>query len=679
MSWMAKLYETYEAGIQLDLPESEQLMPISHTLQNAHIKITIDSDGNFKRVEVLERTQIVLPATEKSAGRSSGEAPHPLADKIQYIARDYPKYGGKKPGYFDGYLKQLDGWCRSTHSHSKAQAVKKYVEKGTVVQDLVKNKILVLDEGGNLLCPTTDNLKEDFDSNNIDRPKIFGVINKDDKTKRYDQGNALVCWSVEEKQGDPISDTWKDHELQTAWINYEAANNDHTGLCYITGKETSLAVNHPAKLRHTGDKAKLVSSNDMSGYTFRGRFTDSKNSMEKQGAQSVGISFDVTQKAHNALRWLISRQGFRNGDQAIVAWAVSGSEIPQPMEDTWDLLGEELQEISAPLPTEKNQINHTVDLGQSFAVTLGKYMAGYQAKLKATDNIIIMGLDSATPGRMAVTYYQEFFPEEYIERISQWHNDFAWYQRHKIEKDVGKKKPESRTVWPVCAPSPRSIWEAVYGSTVSDSLKKNTAERILPCIVEARPFPRDLVDKAVQRASNRSSYKSDEQWLWEKNLGIACALYRGFSKRNSKPGKEYIMGLEQDNTSRDYLYGRLLAIAERLEDISLYVAGESRSTTAARLMQRFADRPSSTWRNIELALQPYIQRLKNNRAGFLHNIQVLLDSVMNKFSEGDFVNDKPLSGEFLLAYHNQRLELRNKNKSTETNENDELLTEGDKE
>jgi len=666
MSWMAKLYETYEAGMQLDLSELDQLMPISHTLQNAHIKITIDGEGNFKRAEVLEKTQIVLPATEKSAGRSSGEAPHPLADKIQYVAKDYLDYGGKKKGYFDGYLKMLDSWCNSKYSHPKAKAVKKYVEKGKIVKDLVESKILFLDEHSSL------RLSWPKDSEG-DAPKIFKVLPKE--KGKLDQGNALVCWSVE-LQGDPVGDTWKDNELQKAWVDYELANSDQTGLCYITGKEMPLAVNHPAKLRHTGDKAKLISSNDMSGYTFRGRFTDSKNSIEKNNAQSVGVSFDVTQKAHNALRWLISRQGFRNGDQVIVAWAVSGNEIPQLMEDTWNLLGDGLQEISVSLITEEDHIDHTIDIGQSFANALGKYMAGYQAKLKATDNIIIMGLDSATPGRMAVTYYQEFFPEEYISRISQWHHDFSWYQRHKIEKDVGKKKPISKTVWPISAPSPRSIWEAIYGSKLNDSLKKNTVERILPCIVEARSFPRDLVDKAVRKASNRSGYKSDEQWLWEKHLGVACALYRGFCKRHPKQTKEYIMGLEQNNYSRDYLYGRLLAIAERLEDMSLYVAGENRTTTAARLMQRFADRPASTWRNIELALQPYIHRLKNNRAGFLHNIQALLDDVMNKFVEGEFVNDKPLSGEFLLAYHSQRLELRNKSKSTE---NDELQTEGDNE
>ena len=48
MSWMAKLYETYEAGLLLtDLPDDKRLMPTSHTLQNAHINIAIDGEGNL--------------------------------------------------------------------------------------------------------------------------------------------------------------------------------------------------------------------------------------------------------------------------------------------------------------------------------------------------------------------------------------------------------------------------------------------------------------------------------------------------------------------------------------------------------------------------------------------------------------------------------------------------------
>src|SRR5439155_12503237 len=102
-----------------------------------------------------------------------------------------------------------------------------------------------------------------------------------------------------------------------------------------------------------------------------------------------------------------------------------------------------------------------------------------------------------------------------------------------------------------------------------------------------------------RRASNR---KGLEQWEWENALAVACALYKGSQLRNPKEIRRYSMALEPDRNTREYLYGRLLAIAEHIEDRALYVAGERRDTTAAKLMQRFAERPFSTWKTIELSL-----------------------------------------------------------------------------
>ena len=127
------------------------------------------------------------------------------------------------------------------------------------------------------------------------------------------------------------------------------------------------------------------------------------------------------------------------------------------------------------------------------------------------------------------------------------------------------------------------------------------------------------------------------------------------------------MALEEDRKSRDYLYGRLLAIAERIEEVALNVGGESRPTTAARLMQRFADRPFSTWRNIELGLQPYMQRLQGKRAGFLANRKKDFDAVFAAFLPDDLTSEKPLSGEFLLGYHCQKQYWRNT--KSDNNEN----------
>ena len=127
MSWMNQLYQTYEQGLLLELSEDKRLMPISHTLQNAHINIVIDGEGNFRRASVLKKTQVMLPATEKSAGRTAGDVPHPLADKLQYIAADYAAMGNAEKSYFPAYKALLASWCESEFSHPKVKSIYRYI------------------------------------------------------------------------------------------------------------------------------------------------------------------------------------------------------------------------------------------------------------------------------------------------------------------------------------------------------------------------------------------------------------------------------------------------------------------------------------------------------------------------------------------------------------------------
>jgi CRISPR-associated protein Csd1 len=261
-----------------------------------------------------------------------------------------------------------------------------------------------------------------------------------------------------------------------------------------------------------------------------------------------------------------------------------------------------------------------------------------------------MGLDSATPGRMAITYYRELTGSEFLDRIERWHADHAWHQHYGKDKQF------------VGAPAPRDIAEAAYGRRLDDKLKKATVERLLPCIIDGQPVPRDLVESTVRRACNRAGL---ERWEWQKTLGIACALYRGAFKQ-----EEYTMSLETDRRSRDYLYGRLLAIAEHIEGRALFVGGETRDTTAAKLMQRFADRPASTWRIIEPQLRPYMSRLRAKRPKFLHAMELELDAVVTSFSGDDFTDDSKLSGEFLLGYHCQRQALNPPRKDSEASATD---------
>lgn len=627
MSWIEKLYKTYEQGLEVSRSSEYPLMPVGHTTQQAHIEITIDPNGRFVTATVVqkEKATTMVPCTEASGGRA-GSKPvnHPLCDKLQYVATDFPAKGGVVTSGFSKdveqphreYVGSLSQWEASSTGHQKLQAILAYVRTGSVVQDLITAGLLCLGPDGKLLEPWNPPKEDKTPKPPIYESPIFKVI--------ADQRDAFVRWRVE-SPGATGTGTWEDEELVRAWTAYQASQQTKRGLCMVTGVETILAEQHPAKLRNAGDKAKLISANDSSGFTYRGRFTDPD--------QACGVGFEVTQKAHSALRWLLDgrrKQAFRNGEQVIVTWAVSGAQVPDPLESTFAFLG--LEESDATLA----QMYHG-DAGQAIGQRFSKRMAGYQGTIGNLDDIVVMGVDSATPGRMAITYYRELHGSELLARVEHWHKAFSWYQNY------------SKTIKFIGAPSPRDIAEAAYGRRLDDKLKKATVERLLPCIIDGQPVPRDLVISTIRRASNRVGL---EHWEWLKCLGIACALYRGTHET-----EQFKLTLDMERDTRDYLYGRLLAIAEHIENTALYVGGESgRATSAEKHMHRFTTRPHSTWLQITKDLDPYQRRLKTKREGFHRNMKRLMSDVTAQLGDR-FTDDSRLNGEYLLGYHCQWLEL----------------------
>ncbi len=628
MSWIQKLYETYEncqSMIGVSSDENEvPLLPICHTTQKAQIEIAIDQVGNFKRAKVIPKndSRTIVPCTESSGGRAGiRPEPHPLCDKLQYVAKDFFDYGGEVTrGYttnprepYEKYLEILKKWCKSEYPHPKAITVLNYVKKGQVIKDLIEHQVLHIGANGKLID------KWDKKLGNVP-PDIFKV------TTNINQYDSFVRWRVE-TPGDSQTATWMDFDLFQSWIKYYSSIKETQSLCYITGLKLPAAEQHPAKLRNDADKAKIISSNDLSGFTFRGRF--------REANQACSVGFEITQKAHNALRWLISKQGYKRGDQAIIAWATTGKEIPDPFADPFNILG---------FDKIQNDTELTVSTAQELALKLNKKIAGYTTNLGNTARVIVMGLDSATPGRMSITFYRDLTGSDFLNRLENWHKTCCWIHDYRVKEIIDSKTGRKKKIHIrfVGAPAPNDIAEAAYGSKVDDKLRKSTVERILPCIIDGQRISRDLVESAVRRSSNRVGL---EVWEWNKTLSIACALYRKYHEK-----EDFKMALDENRKSRDYLYGRLLALADSLEQWALRKAGENRQTTAARLMQRFADHPFTTWRTIELALSPYKARLGNKSL----KRQQMISQVMSMFDPEEFSSDKKLSGEFLLGYHCQR-------------------------
>lgn len=626
MSWMQRLYETYNNCAGQLGAESESndvpLLPICHTTQMAHVEIVIDGGGNFLRARVIPKAEArtIIPCTEASGGRAGSKPErHPLCDKLQYIAGDFVKYGGMvTSGYakdprepYTKYLEILAEWSASEFKHPKISAILAYVRKESVIKDLIDHQILLLNEQGTLI--TEWDKKSDGEPTEL--IKLIG-----------DQTAAFVRWVVE-IPGELEPRVWKDTSLWQSWIGYYTTTKQESALCYVTGEEMLVADQHPAKITNDGDKAKLISSNDNTNFTFRGRF--------KTASEAAAVGFEVTQKAHSALRWLISRQGYRKETLAVVAWAISGQPIPQPTDDSLAILGLE------------SQIDPE-DTAQNIGRQVASLLAGYRQKLAPSERVVVLAIDSATPGRSAMIYYRDLDGSDFLERLLDWQKTCAWLHRYaSVEvQDPKTGKPRRKPLPFIGAPSPADIARAAYGERVDGKLFKATVTRLLPCIIDGQPLPRDLMESTYRRACNRIA---QERWEWEKTLSIACALFNKYAQK-----EKYRMSLDPERKTRDYLYGRLLALAESLEDWALSSANEKRESNAARLMQRFSEHPYSTWRTIELALAPYKARLGEKS----RKRQRMIDEVVAMFDASDFTSDKRLSGEFLLGYHCQREALR---------------------
>lgn len=644
MSWLLNLYETYKAnsgqvGV-ISVKHNGQeytLLPVSHTTQNAQVEVIIDQEGHLLRAEVLSKgeSSTLIPCTENSASRAgSVVSPYPLHDKLIYTAGDYNDYVAEKKQttHFQEYIEQLREWAQSPYATENVKSIYRYVSKGSLIRDLVDQKVLAVDENGLLISKWHDKYKELYS----DKPNIFSVV-------AGDQESVFIRFTVVEAEKVAIP-VWKDTEMYASFIKFYEQKLGNNQFCYVTGKQKPSTERHANKIRNAGDKAKLISANDTNGFTFRGRFNESN--------EAASISYEVSQKAHNALKWLINRQAKIIDNRVFLVWGNEKVKVPDISEDSFSMMWGDLMADDYSQQASYSVASTDRDTAEQFK----RALCGYKHKLLtelggASSRINILLLDSATTGRMAVLYYRDLDMEEYFQRIEDWHSKCTWLHRYRKDGSGKFRSFEG-------APSTRDIAFAVYGSNANDKVVKGLMERMLPCMIDNRKLPLDIERSAIQRASSPQAMGN---WEWEKTLSIACALLKS---RLVTEG--YDVALDQNQNDRDYLFGRLLALADIMERRVLKTQNEKRATNAIRYMNSFARYPERTWKTIQASLQPYQARLGVKAT----DITKAMDEVASRIPFEKF-NNEPLSGKYLLGFYSQRHEWYQRSKREEDKQ-DEL-------
>ena len=638
MNWFGELCDLYEknrekAGVMED--GQPVLLPLYHTTVAAQVEVTIDEEGNFLRAALVpeEEKSTIIPVTDKSASRTAGIEPHPLCDNLKYLAGDYGIYVAGKDcrKNHELYMAQLENWVHSPHSHKKAEAIWKYLSRNSIMKDLIGAGVLETDEHGM-----------------VDTKKKLQIVSQADAFVRFrvETGRILEPGALEDEMGRYAPECWKDRTLQESYMDYCESVETGMGMSYLTGKYTRISYLQPKKIRNEGDGAKLISSNDETNYTYRGRFASKE--------EAFAIGYEDSQKAHNALKWIIRKQGVSYGGMCLVTWESDLKKLPDWQADTETICqGMADEEVWEEDDWEEPETYSGT--GTAGALRFRQAIRGYQKQLDQSSRTMIMALDAATTGRLAMVECKDYETSRYLKSLERWYDSCEWrYERaEKIYTGMVGIREAAELLY-------GTEQNGYFSMKGKEDLYKEVAKRWMPCILEGKEIPTDMVNLAVRRASSPVSFKT--QSLWKRVLSLACSLVRQQYKKRLK--EDWTMALDENCGNRDYLYGRLLALADRVE-YRTFDKDDGRETNAKRYMSAFSQHPFRTWKVLEEKLTPYWNQLKPWYRVKYHN---LMDEIFNKFSMEDFEDDGALSGLYLLGFHNQSYALKNPVKQNENGE-----------
>lgn len=606
MSWMQKLYETYEnASRTTAVNDRENPLPaMGFILGEMPLTVYLSPDGGFQSAARSPKgEEILVPCTlESGVARQNPVRPHPLFDSAKYLGT------GEQ-------MELLKGWCDEPDTPEVVRSVYTYLQKGTLKSDL----------------------EQAFAAKNV---------------KWTEKDGVKFCVSDASLTGPP--ELWRRGDVRESWavhfINHCLAPQKGE-LCYVLGETLPSITKHPYALGNMY----LIS---MSDENCEGRFS-------KKAREALSVSGEVSLKAHSALKWLTRRQGtYLGANTLFLAWDTGGALLPDLIRtdpadmDEWD---------------EPEEEGRQADTWEPLGKALADGSHGYESRLLREldqkdrgelSSVVVMVLDSASgKGRTAIAYYQELDMRDYLKNLTHWYLTCRW--RIPRAKD-------GKITWGCRTPLPGEIGDLLYGTKDGEGdkkLKRQLTKRLIPCITARRPIPRDIVQAAFRKAVNPPAFKTrSNAWdglEWERAVGVACALIRKQFEEEEHP-----MALDENNRERNYLYGRLLAVADVAEHDAMSGNDSTwRQTNASRYMQRFQQRPQSTWLKLfSICLPPYFGRLKKKSVRYTK----LIDQITDKFQPGDMEKSSPLDVRFLEGYSCQKQALFQKgNDRTDNNKEDE--------
>lgn len=481
--------------------------------------------------------------------------------------------------------------------------------------------------------------------NFIFKDDFFEIIEtyiQENEGKKIDISNTFLTFSISRYiSGRTVSVT--DYvELHNQYIIYVESLDLPKGICNISGEEQQLTSKHRGLLGN----AKLISvSNNKENY--QGRFSN--------GEDIISVGYKTSEKIHLMLKFLLENRNTNirlREQQYLVNWfsddLANNSEIDYVTPSTFSISGALSvfdNANNAKLTTDTNEL-----IGNSF-------IKGKQRFSDASKYYVAI-LDKASNGRISLKYFRELSISQLYRNLQKWQNNYTWEYFEQKSKKV------------VCTiPSMGQMILSSYGiennhklELNNDKFFKDQFQKIVMALIDGQKIPSNLEKAMEQNIKQRLKYEEK----WNTVMYTALAI---FHNRNEEDLKNM---LDENNTNRSYLFGRLLAVLERIEDATYATGkdGNKRVTNAQKFWTSYSNNPATYMQTLLTKTQYYEQTLLNSNYGLAQKLRKEKDKIITAIHD-NYLNSKelnqPLDYHFIFGYYAENNYIFTKNESEDKN------------
>lgn len=614
MSLLTALLDSYDYALENDMvgkPDhfGNTLLPMYYNSMKSNgkniIELLLSKESDLLEARVLPNGETIqFPVTEDSVARSSGVAPHPLVDSASYVIQD----GEKRSA---AYMEQMENWL-AYDANDYVKIIRDFLKKPGML-DGVKKRLKDSEEG--------EEEKAKKSAASIDFEKVFFTFS----IENYEgMKNVSVSENV------ALQGRYKDYvELQNA-----QDPSKEKIICNLSGKEDYLCIKHQPLM----GTARLVSQITANDENYRGRFTTAD--------QSIKIGMETSQKIHLMAKYLLSGQGTRRwlGEQAnMVSWF--SDDLSNAAEFNPTKSAEVASSVKNRLLAMKQEKSDTSMIADEMTEDIVKSFMSGNRMFSDDATYYIAIFDKISNGRVAAKYFRSLSASRLKENLVAWQEKYHWWGFSNENRDKE------------FTPSPRRMVLAAYGverdgmlEIAKNDFLKNQYQNIVTALVEGRAVPRHFEKALALNIRHRQNY--DKTWMEV----LFCAL----AVLKDKGGIKDPM-LNRENTDRSYLFGRLLASFEYLEE-STFGEKDERSTNAEKMWTSYTNHPATMMLRLRNLMKPYERKLERSdkplkRAAFFNATREIREAtnLLHESYDMDSVEvNRPLDYGFIFGYEAQR-------------------------